>query len=85
MPNLSRLILLLAFCFIAPVALAQNATFSHSGLARDAERYESYLKSHWKAGQQTPAQLRQTGAKALAEGNDPRAASRSFAGLLGMR
>jgi uncharacterized protein YfaS (alpha-2-macroglobulin family) len=79
MPNLSRLILLLAFCFIAPVALAQNATFSHSGLARDAERYESYLKSHWKAGQQTAAQLRQTGVKALAEGNDPRAASRSFA------
>ena len=53
------------------------ATFSHPGIAKDAERYETFLKSSWKAGKGKPAELRVAGEKLLAI--DPRAASRTFA------
>ena len=60
---------------------AQSATvpapFSHPGIAKDAERYETFLKSSWKAGKSKPAELRIAAEKLLA--SDARAASRTFA------
>ena len=47
------------------------------GIARDAERYEAFLKANWKPGKAKPAELR-VAAEKLSRA-DPRAASRSFA------
>ncbi len=58
-------------------AHAEAATFVHKGLAKDGERYETYLKSHWRPGRQTAAQLVAAGTRALS--NDARAAARNFA------
>lgn len=64
----------------APVSAAnQDRPFASVQVARDAERYEAWLKANWKPGRETPAQLRQAAAKALGEANDPRAASRNYA------
>ena len=49
-------------------------------MKRDAERYETYLKTNWKLGDRKPADLRQDGERTL--GQDPRGASRSFAGAV---
>lgn len=72
-------VLLLAFLFapLAAPAWAEQRPFVHQGIARDAERYETYLKTNWKAGGQKSADLKAAGNRAMA--NDPRAASRSFA------
>jgi uncharacterized protein YfaS (alpha-2-macroglobulin family) len=59
------------------VAAAQEAPFAHPVLAKDAERYEAYLKLNWKPGRQSAVQLREVGLKAL--GSDARGASRSMA------
>jgi uncharacterized protein YfaS (alpha-2-macroglobulin family) len=70
--------LLVALILLSPtVAAAQDASFAHPVLAKDAERYEAYLKLNWKAGRQTAAQLREAGLKTL--GTDARSASRSMA------
>ena len=58
-------------------ARAEPATFIHGGLAKDGERYETYLKSHWKPGRQSPAQLIAAGSKAM--GKDAREAARNYA------
>lgn len=79
MSLLLRSMLFVALLFAPACALAQQAAFDHPVVARDAERYEAYLKSSWKPGKQTAAQLRQAGLKALGDGNDARAASRNFA------
>ena len=57
-------------------ALAQAKRFSHTGLAKDGERYESYLKSHWKPGNQRAEALIAAANKA---GKDARLAARNFA------
>ncbi len=57
-------------------ALAQAKPFSHTGLAKDGERYESYLKSHWKPGNQRAEALIAAANKA---GKDARLAARNFA------
>lgn len=58
-------------------AHAEPATFVHKGLAKDGERYETYLKSHWKPGRQTAAELTAAGSRLMAK--DARAAARNFA------
>jgi uncharacterized protein YfaS (alpha-2-macroglobulin family) len=63
----------------ASVARAQDAKFTHAGVAADAKRYEAYLRSTWQPGQRTARELRGEADKALASGTDPRAASRSYA------
>jgi hypothetical protein len=79
MPAFFHILFLLSFLLLPSTALAQEPTFSHPMLQRDAERYETYLKANWKRGPQTAVQLRQAGLKALGEGNDARAASRNLA------
>jgi alpha-2-macroglobulin len=69
----------LFFLASASLAHAQDLKFTHSGVAADAKRYETYLKSTWQPGQRTARELRQDGDKALAGGADPRVASRSYA------
>jgi len=73
---------LLALFLTVPLinASAQERPFAHQGVERDAKRYEKYLRENWKPAGQTPAELRAAGKKALA--NDPRAASRAFAGAV---
>ncbi len=61
----------------AGLACAQEKPFTHTGIAADAERYETFLKTQWKTSLKKPADLRLAGDKALV--SDPRAASRSFA------
>ena len=67
----------------AGTALAQTAQssggFASVMVAREAERYETWLKANWKPGRETPASLRAAASKVLADGRDPRAASRAFA------
>ncbi len=91
MRTLAPIILALSVA-ISPLALAQTApapiaaaaaakpvaqTFSHKGVAQDAERYEAYVKDGWKAGGRKATELISAGEKTLAA--DPRAASRTFA------
>lgn len=64
-----------------PTASQQVRAFAHQGVAKDAERYEAYLKSSWKAGKAKPAELRAAAEKILSA--DPRAASRLFAEAVG--
>ena len=56
---LARLLalILLALVPLAP-AMSQERTFSHTGVAKDADRYETYLKANWKPGKLDPARLR---------------------------
>jgi len=58
-------------------AQAQTAQFVHKGLSQDGERYETYLKSHWKPGRQKASQLVEAGSRALTK--DAREAARNFA------
>ncbi|MCB1506457.1 MAG: alpha-2-macroglobulin family protein [Hyphomicrobiaceae bacterium] len=58
-------------------AQAETATFIHNGLAKDGERYETYLKSYWKPGRQRPADLIAQGSRAMAK--DAREAARHYA------
>ena len=63
-----------------PAAAQQAQTlFSHPVVSKDAERYESYLKSTFKAGKQTARQQREAGLKLLADGGDARVAARHLA------
>ena len=56
----------------------QPTGFFHPQVARDADRYEAYLKSGWTpAGSKKPGDLRASGNRGL--GPDPRGASREFA------
>ncbi len=52
-------------------------TFKHSGVAGDADRYESYLKKNWQTQNKGADRLVTDGQVALAK--DPRLASRHFA------
>ena len=70
------LVCLLSILFV-DLAVAEERPFSHFGIAKDAERYEAYVKSNWKAATKKPAELRLAAEKQMAA--DPRAASRDFA------
>jgi uncharacterized protein YfaS (alpha-2-macroglobulin family) len=69
----------------ASPAAAQEKSFSHKGVAADADRYESYVRREWQGApaaapgttKKSNADLRLIGEKSLT--SDPRAASRSFA------
>ena len=58
-------------------ASAAGTTFAHQGVAADAQRYETFLKSNWKAEGKKPADLKVEADKVF--GSDPRAASRLLA------
>ena len=59
------------------VASAEPAKFAHRGLEKDAARYETFIKTHWKRENARPGVLRIRARRAL--GSDPRAASRGYA------
>ena len=61
----------------AAPALATGKGFSHQGVAEDAKRYQTFLKSNWQTGAKKPAELKAEAEKVFA--SDPRAASRSLA------
>ena len=81
MSNFARLAcstaVVMALAMPPGAAFAQEKPFAHKGIASDAERYETFLKTQWKTSLKKPAELRAAGDKALA--GDPRAASRAFA------
>ena len=91
MPVMSRLavlsgLLLLPTGVIAqttpvPVA-AQPSGFSHAGVARDAIRYEAWLKANIKPSALKAREIKIAAEKILAAGADPRAASRSFSEII---
>ena len=66
-----------ALCIVS-LAQAQEARFTHAGVASDAKRYETYLKANWQP-KGSARELRAEGDKVLAAGTDPRAASRAYA------
>lgn len=62
------------------LAVQAQTTFAHKGLAGDGQRYESWIKENWRkpdAGS-TSAQMLAAGSVTLAQGKDPRRASREF-------
>jgi uncharacterized protein YfaS (alpha-2-macroglobulin family) len=69
--------LLAALCIVS-LAQAQEARFTHAGVAGDAKRYETYLKANWQP-KGSGKDLRSEGDKQLATGADPRAAARAYA------
>jgi hypothetical protein len=62
---------------LAAAAMAQERPFVHKGVARDADRYETYIKENWKADGRKSGDLRLAAEKLMAK--DPRAASRLYA------
>lgn len=69
---------LLFFVLLLPAhAIAQVKTFSHAGIARDAERYEGAVKASIASGAGEAQALIAAGRRALGE-NDPRMATRAF-------
>ena len=69
--------LLTANVSVTATATAQEAVFAHKGVAKDADRYESYIRDTWKPDGRTAPDLRVAGDKQM--GPDPRAASRTYA------
>lgn len=78
---LARLALssMLALTAAAP-ALASEKGFLHQGVAADAKRYETYLKSSWRADGKAAASLKAEADKLFA--TDARAASRLLANVV---
>lgn len=56
---------------------AEERPFAHKGVAKDADRYETYIKDTWKGDGRKPGDLRLAAERVLAQ--DPRAASRTYA------
>ncbi|MFN3868558.1 MAG: MG2 domain-containing protein [Hyphomicrobiaceae bacterium] len=65
--------------FAGSAAAASAKGFSHAGIAKDGERYETYLKGHWKPGKERPEQLIAAAVKAATKDKDQRAAARNYA------
>ena len=61
-----------------PPAAAQAMAFSHPTVARDAQRYEAWLKLNVKAPARPARELKIAAEKVLAGGADARATSRGF-------
>ena len=74
-----RVLFGLALLLSASLAHAQEQRFTHSGVAADAKRYETYLRANWQPGKKTARELRAEAEKALAASTDPRGASRAYA------
>lgn len=81
MQFVSRLVFL-GLMLVLPALSAQAAdkTFSHQGVAADAKRYESFLKTSWKFGAKKSPELKAEAEKVF--GADPRAASRLLASVV---
>ena len=77
-PLLRHFLALLLALSLPGLAGAQEKPFAHAGVQADAKRYESYLRSSWQPKGEGRT-LRAEGARILAAGNDPRAASRAYA------
>ncbi len=66
--------------FASVPAVAQQKLFSHPVVAKDAERYEAYLKSTFKpVTPQAARTQREAGLKIVADGGDARVAARQLA------
>ena len=78
---LRAIAILFSLTFLAGPLLAQSgdASFKHDGVARDATRYEEWLKKNWRPIAKSSQASRASGYRILAEGQDPRGASRAFA------
>ncbi|MEL6375238.1 MAG: alpha-2-macroglobulin family protein, partial [Pseudomonadota bacterium] len=61
------------------VAPASAATFKNQTVARDADRYEAFLKKNWQPGQRDIEALKRQARQLIARGRDPRRASRHLA------
>ncbi|MCB1509635.1 MAG: alpha-2-macroglobulin family protein, partial [Hyphomicrobiaceae bacterium] len=72
-------IVLLACAFVSTAAAKSPEPFKHEGVARDAQRYETWLLKNWKAPAGRAASYRAQGQRLLDDGKDVRAASRQFA------
>ncbi len=71
--------LFLGLALSIPAALAQTPQFKHDGVARDAERYEVWLRKNWKPNDVPAGRLRAEGYRLLDGEKDQRGASRAFA------
>jgi uncharacterized protein YfaS (alpha-2-macroglobulin family) len=81
MTFLARLALLSLIAMASPLTShAANQGFSHQGVAADAKRYETFLKSAWKANGKKSADLKVEAEKLFT--NDPRAAARLLANVV---
>ena len=70
--------ILVAFLFLMPgQVLAQAKSFSHTGIARDAQRYEAWIKANVRPGAHRVPDLVAAARKAAA-GGDQRAASQAY-------
>ena len=59
-----RLALFLALALLpATRGFSADKTFSHEGVAADAKRYETFLKTGWKSDGRTAQQLREEAEK----------------------
>ena len=61
------------------LARSSGAAYVNTRLAKDAARYEAYLKKNWTTKNSDASKLRISGERILRAGKDPRAASRWFA------
>ncbi len=80
MRYLAHVFLALVLYFPIAQATAEERTFAHHDVESDAERYETYLKANWHLVGRDGAAMRVEGDRTLAQ--DPRAASRSYAGAV---
>jgi len=71
------ILIAMAVCTGAGGAAAEERAFVHKGVERDADRYETYIRSTWKPAGRKSGDLRLAGERIL--GQDPRGASRDFA------
>jgi uncharacterized protein YfaS (alpha-2-macroglobulin family) len=72
----SLLVCMVMLVGLAP-ASAEEKPFVHKGVAKDAERYETYIKETWQSDGRASVEVRTAADRFL--GPDPRAASRSYA------
>ncbi|MFZ4807986.1 MAG: alpha-2-macroglobulin family protein [Hyphomicrobiaceae bacterium] len=82
--NLLSATLVLALVAAVPAAANEPRSFSHSGVARDAERYESWLVTNWKPTKGQPQAKSQKAGAARLVASDPRAAARAYGGAVSL-
>ena len=80
MPFLVRLLLAAAILTAAVLPVSADKIFLHQGVAADAKRYETFLKTNWKPDGKRPAELKAAAEKIFAQ--DPRGASRKLASVV---
>jgi alpha-2-macroglobulin len=77
MRSFGSLLSLFVCLLTSTIAAAQERPFAHRGVAKDAARYEAYIRENWRPGGQSAADLRLSANQVLT--TDARAASRGFA------